>query len=101
MMLEVDSLDTVGRAYDRALAANEPMAMSLGRHANDDDLVLCPHPSGFEIEFGSGGRLMDMQAGEPAGQYSETSLWGHRPRRAFGSRHARAYLSRLGVVLPS
>ncbi len=80
MMLEVDSLDTVGRAYDRALTANEPMAMSLGRHANDlMTSFYVRTPSGFEIEFGSGGRLMDMQAGEPVGQYSETSIWGHRP----------------------
>ena len=54
--------------------------MSLGRHANDlMTSFYVRTPSGFEIEFGSGGRLMDMQAGEPVGQYSETSIWGHRP----------------------
>jgi extradiol dioxygenase len=80
MMLEVDSVDTVGLAYDRALAAQEPMAMTLGRHPNDMMTSFYVRtPSGFEIEFGSGGRLMDMQAAEPAGHYSQTSIWGHQP----------------------
>ena len=80
MMLEVDSVDTVGLAYDRALAAKKPMAMTLGRHPNDRmTSFYVRSPSGFEIEFGSGGRLMDMQAAEPAGHYSQASIWGHLP----------------------
>ena len=80
MMLEADSVDSVGLAYDRALAAKEPMAMTLGRHPNDMMTSFYVRtPSGFEIEFGSGGRLMDMQAAEPAGHFSQTSIWGHRP----------------------
>lgn len=79
MMLEVDSVDTVGLAYDRALAAKAPMAMTLGRHPNDMMTSFYVRtPSGFEVEFGSGGRLMDMQTPEPVGHYSQASIWGHR-----------------------
>ena len=52
MMLEVDSVDTVGLAYDRALAAKAPMAMTLGRHPNDMMTSFYVRtPSGFELSL--------------------------------------------------
>ena len=36
-------------------------------------------PSGFEIEYGTGGRLMDMDKEEAPGQYDALSIWGHKP----------------------
>ena len=79
LMLEVESFDQVGLAYDRAIAADIPLAMTLGRHPNDEmTSFYVRSPSGFEVEFGSGGRLMDM-GGEPVGQYDAMSIWGHKP----------------------
>ena len=80
VMLEVDHLDDVGRAYDRANAAGVPIAMTLGKHPNDKmTSFYVRSPSGFEIEFGTGGRLMDMNEHSPAGHYEAMSIWGHKP----------------------
>ena len=79
-MLEVDQLDDVGLAYDRAIAAGLPIAMTLGKHPNDKmTSFYVRSPSGFEIEFGTGGRLMDMNENAPAGHYDAMSIWGHKP----------------------
>ena len=59
-MLEVGSLDDVGSALDIAIARDLPLAMSLGRHTNDlMTSFYVRTPSGFEIEYGTGGRLID------------------------------------------
>jgi len=80
LMLEVASLDDVGYAYDRAVAAGHVMAMGIGRHPNDlMTSFYVRTPSGFEIEYGTGGRLLNMADPEPAGHYTVTSLWGHKP----------------------
>lgn len=80
LMLEVNSVDDVGLAYDRAIAAGMPMAMTLGKHPNDlMTSFYVRTPSGFEIEYGTGGRLMDMNAPEAASHYDAMSIWGHRP----------------------
>ncbi len=79
-MLEVDHLDDVGLAYDRANAAGLPITMTLGKHPNDEmTSFYVRSPSGFEIEFGTGGRLMDMKEHAPAGRYDAMSVWGHKP----------------------
>ena len=80
LMLEVSSVDDVGHAYDRAVDAGAPMAMTLGRHPNDQMTSFYVRtPSGFEVEFGSGGRLMDMGVEEAPGHYDALSIWGHKP----------------------
>ena len=80
LMLEVNNADDVGLAYDRANAAGAPMAMTLGRHPNDGmTSFYVRSPSGFEIEYGSGGRQMDMDKAAPAGHYDAQSIWGHKP----------------------
>ncbi len=78
-MLEVQSLDDVGRAYDRCLDGAAPIALSLGRHTNDQmTSFYLRTPSDFEIEYGWGGR--ELPDGDfVAGSYSAPSRWGHRP----------------------
>jgi hypothetical protein len=37
------------------------------------------HRQALKSSLVQGGRLMDMQAAEPAGHYSQASIWGHLP----------------------
>lgn len=77
-MLEVQSLDDVGRAYDRCPELDVPIAMSLGRHVNDlMTSFYLRTPSGFEIEYGFGGQLLRDR--DPiVVSYDAPSFWGHR-----------------------
>jgi 2,3-dihydroxybiphenyl 1,2-dioxygenase len=78
-MLQVGSLDDVGRAYDRCLDAGVPIAQTLGRHPNDRMLSFYARtPSGFDVEYGWGAREVD-DATWQARVYGELSEWGHRP----------------------
>jgi len=78
-MLEVHAMDDVGRAYDRALAAGVPIASTLGMHPNDRMFSFYARtPSGFEVEYGWGGRKVDDATWEPT-TYDRMRTWGHRP----------------------
>jgi extradiol dioxygenase len=78
LMLEVRSLDDVGTALDEINARQIPLAMSLGRHPNDlMTSFYVRTPSGFEIEYGTGGRVVDDESWTE-GQYDRQSLWGHK-----------------------
>jgi 2,3-dihydroxybiphenyl 1,2-dioxygenase len=80
LMLEVADPDDVGRAYDLVNDAGLPVAMTLGRHTNDEMFSFYVRtPSGFEIEYGAGGRLIDTTRPWTAGFYDSGSSWGHRP----------------------
>ncbi|WP_067461000.1 VOC family protein [Actinomadura macra] len=74
-MLQLGTLDQLGRLLDRAKAAGMD-ASPLGRHTNDRVISFyCPTPSGFGVELGSGGRSI---TGDWKPQYySESSEWGH------------------------
>jgi len=77
MMIETTSLDDVGRAYDLIRKNGIPLALTLGRHTNDHmTSFYCGSPSGFAIEYGWGGRLIDDAVWQ-AGQYDSPSIWGH------------------------
>ncbi|MFT4562339.1 MAG: 2,3-dihydroxybiphenyl 1,2-dioxygenase [Gammaproteobacteria bacterium] len=77
IMLEAKSLDDIGRGYDTALENNVPLAMTLGRHSNDlTTSFYAVTPSGWWIEYGHGGRLIDDAVWEPK-MYSSPKLWGH------------------------
>ncbi|MFC8434136.1 VOC family protein [Streptomyces sp. NPDC057253] len=77
-MLEVDDLDTVGRALDRVQDNDVPLSLSLGRHTNDRMLSFyCESPSGVKVEYGWGGRLVGGD--HNTGYYDAASVWGHRP----------------------
>jgi 2,3-dihydroxybiphenyl 1,2-dioxygenase len=55
-MIEVDSLDDVGLAYDLARERKAPIVMGLGRHGNDKMVSFYMQtPSGFLCEYGWGG----------------------------------------------
>ncbi len=78
LMLEVGTVDDVGRALERAQKANVRISASLGRHVNDKMLSFYVRsPSGFDIEYGCHGLLID-----PAAWVPTTSLpvsdWGHQ-----------------------
>lgn len=76
-MVEVGHEDDVGRAYDRCLAAGVPIARSLGRHANDEMFSFySTSPSGFSVEFGHGGQLVDDETWQVK-THDQISLWGH------------------------
>lgn len=78
VMLEVDDIDTVGRAYHKVFEEKRaPIAMTLGRHSNDDMISFYTRtPSGFQIEFGTGGLLIDDETWLPP-RYDVPSFWGH------------------------
>jgi 3,4-dihydroxy-9,10-secoandrosta-1,3,5(10)-triene-9,17-dione 4,5-dioxygenase len=78
LMIEVASLDDVGRAMDRCARRGARMSATLGRHAND--LMVSFYvatPGGFDIEYGTDGRLVD-DATWVSRETTAISLWGHR-----------------------
>jgi 2,3-dihydroxybiphenyl 1,2-dioxygenase len=83
LMVEVDSLDDVGMAYDRCRRAGMTFARELGHHPNDRmTSFYVETPSGFSIEFGWGGLVVD-DAQWTVKTYSQFSDWGHsRPGQA-------------------
>ena len=85
MMVEVSSIDDVGRAFDRATAAGVPISASLGRHSNDEMISFyMKTPGGFDVEYGFGAIRPDWQAFSPTVSLKE-SLWGHRWARPEGA----------------
>lgn len=78
LMVELDSLDDVGQAYDLALLEEERIAVTLGRHSNDFmTSFYLRSPSGFMVEYGWGGRSIDPARWQPAECSQGPSLWGH------------------------
>jgi 2,3-dihydroxybiphenyl 1,2-dioxygenase len=79
LMLEVESLSTVGRALDLVLAGPQPPVMAIGEHTNDlMTSFYVRTPSGFDIEYGWNGLLID-DAEWAVGHHSSASNWGHQP----------------------
>jgi extradiol dioxygenase len=79
LMLEVGTLDDVGTALDVVNQRQIPLAMSLGRHTNDlMTSFYVRTPSGFEIEYGTGGLVVDDDTWQE-GAHDAGSLWGHKP----------------------
>jgi 2,3-dihydroxybiphenyl 1,2-dioxygenase len=77
VMVEVDDMDDVGRAWDKVQAGAAPITSTLGKHTNDEMLSFYVRsPSGFAVEFGYGGLLVDDETWTPS-RYSATSYWGH------------------------
>jgi 3,4-dihydroxy-9,10-secoandrosta-1,3,5(10)-triene-9,17-dione 4,5-dioxygenase len=78
LMIEVASLDDVGRAMDRCERRRVPVSASLGRHANDLMVSFYARtPGGFDVEYGTDGRLVD-DATWVSRETTAISLWGHR-----------------------
>jgi 2,3-dihydroxybiphenyl 1,2-dioxygenase len=78
-MIEARSMDDVGLAFDRALRAGVRIINTLGKHPNDKMFSFyAKTPSGFQFEFGWGGREVDDATWEPV-TYDHISEWGHHP----------------------
>jgi hypothetical protein len=80
----------VGRAYDRCIRARVPIMNTLGRHPNDQMFSFYAFtPSGFQFEFGWGGRVVDAD-NHPPGAFDRISEWGHHPPALVGARAKRS-----------
>lgn len=78
-MVELDDVDDVGRGYDLVQTEGIEVARTLGRHTNDRMISFYARtPSGFELEYGYGGYLVDDASWEPC-ELTATSSWGHSP----------------------
>ncbi|MDX3884233.1 MAG: VOC family protein [Sphingomonas sp.] len=76
-MVEVATLDEVGIALDRALAAGTHISSTLGKHTNDKMVSFYMRtPGGFDIEYGCGGIRPDWSNFTPTFTIKE-DLWGH------------------------
>ena len=77
-MAEVGQLDEVGLAIERAHEAKVRIAATLGRHTNDRMVSFyMESPSGFEVEYGCSGRLIDESAWHLE-VFDKAEIWGHR-----------------------
>ena len=84
-MLEARSVSDVGRARDRFLSFGQPVIMDIGQHPNDQMISFYGQtPSGFNVEFGYGGVLVDDARWQTC-RYDHMSAWGHRPAAPLGS----------------
>ncbi len=78
MMVELFSLDDVGQAYDIALMNPESIGSTFGRHTNDHVTSFYSwSPSGFMVEYGWGGRLVEPDNWTAEEYTVGPSLWGH------------------------
>jgi 2,3-dihydroxybiphenyl 1,2-dioxygenase len=78
-MIEAGAMDEVGLAFDRALRSGVRIMQTLGRHPNDRMFSFYARtPSGFQFEFGWGGRSVDDATFQPT-TYDRISEWGHHP----------------------
>ena len=85
MMVELFSLDDVGQAYDIALIDPESIGSTFGRHTNDYVTSFYSwSPSGFMVEYGWGGRLVDPRQLDAGGIHLRPEPVGSRPRLAAG-----------------
>ncbi len=77
-MLQTQSLNDVGMAYDLCQDHGVPIVRGLGRHTNDHMVSFYMRtPSGFEVEYGWGGRVVD-DATWQVQLHTRGSIWGHR-----------------------
>jgi 2,3-dihydroxybiphenyl 1,2-dioxygenase len=77
-MVEYNNLDDVGQGYDLAQQDEDKIAYTLGRHTNDYMTSFYSHtPSGFFVESGWGGRIIDPVAWQPHETTCGPSFWGH------------------------
>jgi len=78
LMVEFENLDDVGQGYDLAQLDEGRIAYTLGRHLNDYVTSYYAHtPSGFFVESGWGGRVIDPATWTPHETFDGPSSWGH------------------------
>ena len=105
-MVELYSLDDVGQGYDLANLEENRVAYTLGRHTNDHMTSFYSHtPSGFFVEYGWGGRVIDPATWEPHETHDGPSFWGHerlymQPEQRARLRDMRLSAAARGVRAP-
>ena len=78
LMVEYENLDDVGQGYDLAMTGKAEVAYTLGRHTNDFMTSFYVHsPSGFFIESGWGGRIIEPDLWVSDETTLGPSFWGH------------------------
>lgn len=77
-MFEPTELDVIGRAWDKVTEENAaPILSTIGKHSNDKMVSFYVRsPSGFGIEYGTGGIEIDDATWTPT-RYNEAHYWGH------------------------
>ena len=78
-MLETNSLDDVGLGFDAAAKTeNTAPLTTIGKHMNDHMVsYYVQTPSGFEIEYGWGGRMIDDSNWQVV-RHISGDIWGHK-----------------------
>jgi 2,3-dihydroxybiphenyl 1,2-dioxygenase len=77
-MVEYQNLDDIGQGYDLAQLEEDGIAYTLGRHTNDYMTSFYANtPSGFFVENGWGGRLIEPETWVPHETHDGPSFWGH------------------------
>ena len=78
VMVEVDTLDAVGRALDRINIEGVQLSSTLGRHTNDKMVSFYVRaPGDWDIEFGTDGMRVD-ETYYTAEEITADSYWGHQ-----------------------
>ena len=78
VMLEVASLDDVGRCLDRVEKHGVKLTATLGRHVNDNmTSFYMLTPGGFSLEYGTGGKKMNWEE-NVVFETTRGSDWGHK-----------------------
>lgn len=76
--IEGKSLDDVGKAYDLVQEREMQITMTLGRHMMDTLVSFYMRsPTGFDIEFGAGGVVLDDETFVQT-KPSSAEVWGHK-----------------------
>lgn len=77
LMLEMQSLGDVGKAYDRMRAEGFTQSASLGKHVNDEMIgFYVQTPGGFDLEIGCDGLVIDPRTWTTT-RHDRISEWGH------------------------
>ncbi len=77
LMIEVNTLDDLGRAVDRCRKAGTTISINMGRHSNDRMVsTYIKTPSGFDVEYGWDAWQVDWSTYVPT-KSEIFSLWGH------------------------
>ena len=77
IMIEVETLDDVGRALERVRKHGARLSATLGRHMNDQMVSFyVKSPGGFDVEYGTEGLTVDDEKWV-ARESTAVSYWGH------------------------
>lgn len=80
-MVETNSRDDVGAAFDRAWGSGLAIPNGLGRHDNDGMFSFYVSSAvGFQVEVGHGAKVV-TDGWEGNHRYEQISAWGHQPLR--------------------